>query len=183
MELLEVGIQITLILIGSFIALLSSLLLGWHQLNRTRKNVAYALLFEITEMEHSLHSLAGLSREPSENRLFLPQTIYPEKGLYYTFNKDISQFGGELSNGLYKFYKYLESAEDERKLVIHLDSRNKNRDLSSIRMEPVGIAATIHMKKSIISAANMIPQLKTMLEHECNSSLRLLNCSIFSSRD
>jgi len=200
MEIFEIATQIFYILLGAAIATGTSFWAWKSQLNFSRKNIAYALLYEISQIEKPLQGIAEeFKKDDGNSMIIVPQRIYTENGLYYVFQKDISDFDKKLSNMLYDFYYNLMIAEQERcvinkikeehwadiseeeipdlhkKLELYKESLNGctiQTDVPyKIQMKYVGLQASFKMKESIIRSTKLIPTLKLMLSKECNYSV------------
>jgi len=91
-----------------------------QQINE-KQNVAKALSIEITSMKNQIDFSADMYKQDLVPRrltpVFYSQPIYTEKGLYYSFQKEIATFNPKLSQSLYIFYDDLNRAEYYRNIV------------------------------------------------------------------
>ena len=91
-----------------------------QQINE-KQNVAKALSIEITSMKNQIDFSADLFRQDLVPRRLTPvfqsQPFYSDRGLYYSFQKEIATFNPKLSQSLFIFYDDLNRAEYYRNIV------------------------------------------------------------------
>lgn len=91
-----------------------------QQINE-KQNVAKALSIEISSMKNQIDFSADMFKQDLIPRrvtpVFYSQPFYTEKGLYYSFQKEIATFNSNLSQSLYLFYDDLNRAEYYRGIV------------------------------------------------------------------
>ncbi len=104
--------------VGGFVGFLSARTMWKAQLRQQRRNVAQALVLEISSLEPTLAMYAqGLALPPPGGGLALVSSpIYPEHGLYYSLQKDLFSFNAHLSEALFAFYMDLLEVEKIREI-------------------------------------------------------------------
>lgn len=148
--------EVTFVIIGGIIGFASSYFMWRVQTRYKQKNVARALLTELSSLEEGLKTFAQVfvNPPPQFNRdapVKINQPFYTE-GLFFSFRKEISSFNKELSNSLFQFYMHLLTAEQFRQ-VGETDMFFKQLNNA--------------MKDNIVKAYRLLPDLKKLLEKEC----------------
>jgi len=117
----ESGIVLFSALIGALIGAgatgVISYLLAQNQKKTERKNIAKALLNEITYSEIGIINFNKINSE--QDCLKTPYLLVPQKfqystDMYFDYEKDIAAFNPDLSMELYKYHRYLHGAESSR---------------------------------------------------------------------
>jgi hypothetical protein len=136
--------------IGAIIGFGSSLLTWRVQEQHHEKTLARGLLSEVSSMEPTLHLYAKTfdNPGPGAGKIRIDQPLYVE-GLYEQAGKDIFALDPETARLVFDFYTALRTAE-----------RDRTVDESSMFFAP----ANEEMKKSILQATAILPELKGALQ-------------------
>ncbi|MCX6700347.1 MAG: hypothetical protein NTV68_10560 [Methanomicrobiales archaeon] len=160
--------EILMILLGACIAggasLSNSFILYNTQQTNEKSNIAQGLYYETGSLKNDLEPLDySFTNNRSENEVFIQETpLYPETGMFFSFQKDIFQFDDKTSNDLYIFYNSLLTAENDRKLIFEIERRSDSRLLtpSEIYRQQV---LTRNLKKAVNDSVMVMPDLKNEL--------------------
>jgi len=136
--------------IGGIIGFISSYLMWKFQLKHNERNIAQGFFTEISSLERKieLYAKAFTSSGPGTASIKIDQPFY-EDGLFLACRKEVFVLNKGLSKIIFEFYTYLLTAEKDRKI-----------DPSNYFFQP----ANEEMKKSIIDAYNLLPNLKKELK-------------------
>jgi hypothetical protein len=94
----------------------------------------------------------------------IPSPLYNDHGMYYVYERDISQFDKNLSRDLYVFYNFLTIAETNRQYVQNYLDSHPNSKLNGQYFD-----AYMDMRLNIIYVSEMAPTILKELDTEKNS--------------
>jgi hypothetical protein len=165
-------------LFGAVVTGIISFLLAQNQIKTERKNIAKALLNEITNSEkgitnfNKIKSTTDISKIPY---LLVPNELTYSTDMYFDYEKDIAAFNPNLSRDLYQYHRYLCGAESCRVDTNSFFEKWKNlqnQKLTQPQQELMkyyvegAYANTLSMIFCMNQAEQLLPNLKNELHNE-----------------
>ncbi len=132
--------------IGGIIGFISSYTMWKIQIKQNKKNIAQGFYTEISSLEKKieLYAKAFSNPGPGAGLVKIDQPFYAD-GLFHACRKEVFVLNKDLAKIIFEFYTHLLTAERDRKI-----------DKSDLFFK----LANEEMKKSIIAAYDLLPNLK-----------------------
>jgi hypothetical protein len=129
----QIMILIIGVLIGGGLYLTNSLLLWNMSVNKDKSDIAVGLNLDVSSLENYL---VAADREflanPDGRYIFVQATpLYPDNGLYFVYQRDISRMDRKVAEDTFTFYNHLLSAERDRNLIFETQRLGDLRELTS----------------------------------------------------
>ena len=129
----QILILILGVLIGGSLYLTNSLFLWNASVNKDKSDVAEGLYLDVSSIEDYL---VAADREflanPDGRYIFVQATpLYPDNGLYFAYQRDISRMDRKVAQDTFTFYNHLLSAERDRNLIFEIQRLGDLRELTS----------------------------------------------------
>ena len=154
--------QIIILMLGVIIGasgyLANSLFLWNTSINKDKGDVAEGLYFDVLLHEDYLVAidqefLANLN----DKYIFVQGTpLYPDNGLYYVYQRDVSRLDRKIANDTFTFYNHLLAAERDRDRIFEIQRQGDVRALTSaeLRRQQIltqNVARELNISVSILS--------------------------------
>lgn len=163
--------QIIILLLGVLIGaagyLANSLFLWTTSLNKEKSDIAEGLYLDVSSLEAPL-VLADKefqeSGEDCDDLVFARSNpLYPDNGLYYSYQRDIPKINRVLARNTFSFYSHLLSAERDRKLIFEIERQGDLRNLTAAEMRRQQIL-TRNVAQEVNISVSLLPPLKQDLD-------------------
>ncbi|MEN6318720.1 MAG: hypothetical protein ABFD82_08205 [Syntrophaceae bacterium] len=121
------------VLIGASGYLANSLILYNTSMNKDRSEIAEGLFLDVSSIENYLVDAdKGFLANPDSKYIYVQATpLYPDNGLYYSYQRDIPKMDRKIANDTFTFYNHLLSAERDRDLIFEIQRLGDVRELTS----------------------------------------------------
>ena len=161
----EIIILVIGVLIGASGYLANSLFLWNTSVNKDRSDIAQGLYLDVSSLEDYL---VALDREfianPGDKYIFVQVTpLYPDYGLYYSYQRDIPRMDRKIALDTFTFYKHLLSAERDRNLIFEIQRLGDQRELTSAERTRQQIL-TMNVAREVNTSVSLLPALKQELD-------------------
>lgn len=155
------------VLIGAAGYLANSLYL-WHaSIDKERSDIAEGLYLDVASLEGPLVIADQEFQTPEDTCdefVFVQSTpLYPDNGLYYTYQEDIPKIDRRIANDTFTFYNHLLSAERDRKLIFEIQRQGDLRNLTDAEVRRQQIL-TKNVAREVNISAGLLPPLKQELD-------------------
>jgi len=152
------------VLIGASGYLVNSLFLWNTSVNKDRSDIAEGLYIDISSLEEELITA---DREflvnPGDTNIFVQGTpFYPDNGLYFAYQRDISKMDRKIAEDTFTFYSHLLSAERDRSSIYEIQRRGDLRELTVAEKRRQQILTRSAAREVNISVS-LLPTLKQEL--------------------
>ena len=160
----QIMILIIGVLIGGGLYLTNSLLLWNMSVNKEKSDIAVGLNLDVSSLEDYL---VAADREflanPSDKYIFVQGTpLYPDNGLYFAYQRDISRMDRNVAEDTFTFYTHLLSAERDRNLIFEIQRLGDLRELTSAERRRQQIL-TQDAAREVNTSVNLLQNLKQEL--------------------
>jgi hypothetical protein len=160
----QIFILIIGVLIGASGYLANSLFLWNTSVNKKRSEVAEGLYIDVSSLEDYL---VDADREflanPDDKYIFVQGTpLYPDNGLYFAYQRDISKMDRKIAQDTFTFYNYLLSAERDRNNIYEIQRRGDLRELPAVERRRQQIL-TQNAAREVNISVSLLPTLKQEL--------------------
>jgi len=124
------------VLIGASGYLANSLYLWNTSVNKDKSEIAEGLFFDVSSIEGYLISTdQEFLANPSEKYIFVQGTpLYPDNGLYFTYQRDIPRMDRTIGQNTFTFYNHLLAAERDRNNIYEIQRRGDVRELTKAEL-------------------------------------------------
>jgi hypothetical protein len=153
------------VLIGASGYLANSLFLWNTSVNKDKSDIAEGLYLDISSIEDYL---VAADREflanPDDQYIFVQATpLYPENGLYFAYQRDISRLDRKIAQDTFTFYNHLLSAERDRNLIFEIQRMGDLRELTAAERRRQQIL-TQSAAREVNMSVSLLPSLKQELD-------------------
>ena len=153
------------VLIGASGYLANSLFLWNTSVNEDKSDIAEGLYLDISSIEDYL---VAADREflanPDDQYIFVQATpLYPENGLYFAYQRDISRLDRKIAQDTFTFYNHLLSAERDRNLIFEIQRMGDLRELTAAERRRQQIL-TQSAAREVNMSVSLLPSLKQELD-------------------
>ena len=153
------------VLIGASGYLANSLFLWNTSVNKDKSDIAEGLYLDISSIEDYL---VAADREflanPDDEYIFVQATpLYPENGLYFAYQRDISRLDRKIAQDTFTFYNHLLSAERDRNLIFEIQRMGDLRELTAAERRRQQIL-TQSAAREVNMSVSLLPSLKQELD-------------------
>ena len=161
----QILILILGVLIGGSLYLTNSLFLWNASVNKDKSDVAEGLYLDVSSIEDYL---VAADREflanPDDKYIFVQGTpLYPDNGLYFAYQRDISKMDRKIAQNTFTFYNHLLSAERDRSQIFEIQRLGDLRELTSAERRRQQILTRSAAREMNLSV-NLLPALKQELD-------------------
>ena len=161
----EIIILVLGVLIGGSLYLTNSLFLWNASVNKDKSDVAEGLYLDVSSIEDYL---VAADREflanPDDKYIFVQGTpLYPDNGLYFAYQRDISKMDRKIAQNTFTFYNHLLSAERDRSQIFEIQRLGDLRELTSAERRRQQIL-TRSAASEVNMSVNLLPSLKQELD-------------------
>ena len=159
--------QILILIIGIFIGggiyLTNSLFLWNASVSKERSDVAGGIYIDVSSFENYLVEIdQNFLANPDDKYIFIQSTpLYPDNGLYFAYQRDISKMDRKIAQDTFMFYGHLLSAERDRNNIYEIQRRGDLRDLTLAEKKRQQI-----LSQSVAHEVNMSVCLLSTLKQE-----------------
>jgi hypothetical protein len=151
------------VLIGASGYLVNSLFLWNTSVNKDRSDIAEGLYIDISSFEDDLiEADREFLANPDDKYIFVQGTpLYPDNGLYFAYQRDISKMDRQIAQDTFTFYSHLPSAERDRDNIYEIQRRADLRDLTTVEKRRQQI-----LTRSAAREVNMSVSLMPIMKQE-----------------
>jgi hypothetical protein len=151
------------VLIGASGYLVNSLFLWNTSVNKDRSDIAEGLYIDISSFEDDLiEADREFLANPDDKYIFVQGTpLYPDNGLYFAYQRDISKMDRQIAQDTFTFYSHLLSAERDRDNIYEIQRRADLRDLTTVEKRRQQI-----LTRSAAREVNMSVSLMPIMKQE-----------------
>jgi hypothetical protein len=89
--------------------------------------------------------------------------LYPDNGLYYSYQRDIPKINRKLATDTFTFYSHLLSAERDRKLIFEIERQGDLRNLTTAEVRRQQVL-TKNVAREVNLSVSLLPSLKQELD-------------------
>jgi hypothetical protein len=159
----QIVILILGVLIGGGIYLTNSLFLWNASVEKERSDVAEGLYIDVSSFEDYLIEADREFLVNDEKYIFVQGTpIYPDNGLYFAYQRDISKMDRKIAQDTFTFYSHLLAAERDRDNIYEIQRRGDLRDLTTAELRRQQIL-TRSVAREVNLSVSLLPTLKQEL--------------------
>lgn len=157
----QVAILLLGVLIGASGYLANSLYLWNTSLSKDRSDVAMGIYLDVSSAEDYLVSLdRDFLANMDEKYVFVQATpLYPDNGMYFASQRDITKLDRNLARDTFTFYNHLLSAERDRALIYEIQRGGDMRELTAAELRRQQLL-TRHAARQLNLSVSMLPALK-----------------------
>ena len=153
------------VLIGASGYLANSLFLWNTSVNKDKSDIAEGLYLDVTSIEDYL---VAADREflanPDDKYIFVQATpLYPDNGLYFAYQRDISRMDRKIALDTFTFYNHLLSAERDRNQIFEIQRLGDLRELTKAELRRQQIL-TQSAAREVNTSVSLLPALKKKLD-------------------
>jgi hypothetical protein len=161
----QIFILIIGVLIGSSIYLANSLFLWNATVNKEKSDIAEGLYLDVASIEDYLVAAdQQFLANPDDQYIFVQGTpLYPNNGLYYAYQRDISKLDRKTGQDTFTFYNHLLSAERDRNLIFDIQRTGGLRELTNAERRRQQIL-TQSVARELNLSVSLLPALKQELD-------------------
>ena len=161
----QILILILGVLIGGSLYLTNSLFLWNASVNKDKSDVAEGLYLDISSIEDYLVTTdREFVANPDDRYIFVQGTpLYPDNGLYFAYQRDISKMDRKIAQDTFTFYNHLLSAERDRNQIFEIQRLGDLRELTSAERRRQQIL-TQDAAREVNMSVNLLPTLKQELD-------------------
>jgi hypothetical protein len=161
----QILILILGVLIGGSLYLTNSLFLWNASVNKDKSDVAEGLYLDISSIEDYLVTTdREFVANPDDRYIFVQGTpLYPDNGLYFAYQRDISKMDRKIAQDTFTFYNHLLSAERDRNQIFEIQRLGDLRELTSAERRRQQIL-TRSAASEVNMSVNLLPTLKQELD-------------------
>jgi hypothetical protein len=163
----QILILILGVLIGGSLYLTNSLFLWNASVNKEKSDVAEGLYLDISSIEDYLVTTdREFVANPDDRYIFVQATpLYPDNGLYFAYQRDISKMDRKIAQDTFTFYNHLLSAERDRNQIFEIQRLGDLRELTSAerrRQQILTRSAAREMNMSVSLLGNLKQELASV---------------------
>jgi hypothetical protein len=160
----QIVILIAGVLIGGGIYLTNSLLLWNASVSKDRSDVAGGIYIDLSSLEsYLIETDREFLANPDEKYIFIQETpLYPDNGLYFAYQRDISTMDRKIARDTFTFYGHLLSAERDRNNIYEIQRQGDLRDLTASDKRRQQIL-TMSASREVNMSVSLLPALKQEL--------------------
>jgi hypothetical protein len=152
------------VLIGASGYLANSLFLWNASVNKDKSDVAEGLYLDVSSIEDYL---VNADREflanPDDGYIYIQGTpLYPENGLYFAYQRDISKMDRKIAQDTFTFYYHLLAAERDRNRIFEIQRLGDLRELTTAERRRQQIL-TQNVAREVNTSLSLLPPLKQEL--------------------
>ena len=161
----QILILILGVLIGGSLYLTNSLFLWNASVNKDKSDVAEGLYLDISSIEDYLVTTdREFVANPDDRYIFVQGTpLYPDNGLYFAYQRDISKMDRKIAQNTFTFYNHLLSAERDRSQIFEIQRLGDLRELTSAERRRQQIL-TQDAAREVNMSVNLLSTLKQELD-------------------
>jgi hypothetical protein len=153
------------VLIGGSLYLTNSLFLYYTSMNKEKSDIAEGLYLDVSSLEDYL---VAADREflanPGDRYIFVQGTpFYPDNGLYFAYQRDISRMDRKIALDTFTFYNHLLSAERDRNQIFEIQRLGDLRELTKAELRRQQIL-TQSAAREVNASVSLLPALKKKLD-------------------
>lgn len=129
---IEILILIVGIIIGGGLYLSNSLFLWNTSINNEKSDIAAGIYLDVSSIEEYLVVTdQEFLANSGEEYIFIQGTpLYPDNGLYFAYQRDISRLDREIAQDTFTFYSHLLAAERDRNMIYEIQRVGDLRELT-----------------------------------------------------
>ncbi len=160
----QILILILGVLIGASGYLINSLYLWNASVNKDKADIAEGLYLDISWLEEYLNiTNQEFLDNPDGKYIFVHVTpLYPDNGLYFTYQRDIFKLDRNIAKDTFTFYSHLLSAERDRSLIFEIQRIGDARDITTSEKSRQQ-ALTRNVARELNATVHLLPALKQEL--------------------
>ncbi len=153
------------VLIGASGYLANSLFLWNTSVNKDKSDIAEGLYLDVTSIEDYLVAAdQEFLANPDDKYIFVQATpLYPDNGLYFAYQRDISRMDRKIAQDTFTFYNHLLSAERDRNLIFEIQRAGDLRELTAAELRRQQIL-TQSVAREVNLSVSLLPSLKQELD-------------------
>jgi hypothetical protein len=153
------------VLIGSSMYFATSVFLWNASVSKDKSDIAEGLYLDVASIEDYLVATdQQFLANPNDQYIFVQGTpLYPNNGLYYAYQRDISKLDRKIGQDTFTFYNHLLSAELDRNLIFEIQRTGDLRELTSAERRRQQIL-TQHAAREVNISVSILPALKQELD-------------------
>ncbi len=153
------------VLIGASGYLANSLILYNTSVNKDRSDIAEGLYLDVSSLEGYLVTTdREFLTNPDEKYIFVQATpLYPDNGLYFAYQRDISRMDRKIALDTFTFYNHLLLAERDRNLIFEIQRMGDLRELTSAEKRRQQLL-TRNVAREVNLSVSLLPALKGELD-------------------
>jgi hypothetical protein len=153
------------VLIGGGMALTNSLILYNTSLNKDKGDIAEGLYLDVSSFGNDLNNTDQVFlANPGGKYIFVQATaLYPDNGLYFTYQRDIPKMDRKIAKDTFSFYNHLLLAEQDRSLIFEIQRLGDERDLTTAEITRQQIL-TEDAAREVNISVSILPTLKQELD-------------------
>lgn len=161
----QIFILIIGVLIGSSMYFATSLFLWNASVSKDKSDIAEGLYLDVASIEDYLVATdKQFLANPDDQYIFVQGTpLYPNNGLYYAYQRDISKLDRKTGQDTFTFYNHLLSAERNRNLIFEIQRTGDLRELTSAETRRQQIL-TQSVAREVNLSVSVLPALKRELD-------------------
>jgi hypothetical protein len=161
----QIFILIIGVLIGSTMYFATSLFLWNASVSKDKSDIAEGLYLDVASIEDYLVATdQQFLANPDDQYIFVQGTpLYPDNGLYYAYQRDISKLDRKIGQDTFTFYNHLLSAERDRNLIFEIQRTGDLRELTSAEHRRQQIL-TQSVAREVNISVSLLPVLKQELD-------------------
>ena len=134
-------------------------------MKKDKGDIAKGLYPDVTSIEDYL---VAADREflanPDDKYIFVQATpLYPNNGLYFAYQRDISRMDRKIAQDTFTFYNHLLSAERDRNLIFEIQRMGDLRELTAAERRRQQIL-TQSAAREVNMSVSLLPALKQELD-------------------
>lgn len=146
------------VLIGASGDLANSLFLWNASVNKEKSDVAEGLYLDVSSIEDYL---VNADREflanPDDRYIYVQGTpLYPENGLYFAYQRDISRMDRKIAQDTFTFYNHLLAAERDRNRIFEIQRLGDLRELTTAERRRQQIL-TQNVAREVNTSVSLLP--------------------------
>ena len=160
--------QILILMLGVIIGasgyLVNSLFLWNTSIAKDKGDVAEGLYFDVALHEDYLVAIdQEFLANPADKYIFIQGTpLYPDNGLYFVYQRDVSRMDRKIANDTFTFYNHLLAAERDRDRIFEIQRLGDVRELTSSERRRQQIL-TQNVARELNTSVSLISPLKQEL--------------------
>ena len=160
--------QILILMLGVIIGasgyLVNSLFLWNTSIAKDKGDVAEGLYFDVALHEDYLVAIdQEFLANPADKYIFIQGTpLYPDNGLYFVYQRDVSRMDRKIANDTFTYYNHLLAAERDRDRIFEIQRLGDARELTSAERTRQQVL-TMNVAHEVNMSVSLLPALKKEL--------------------